>query len=132
MKILIFLFSLSLIFTDCNFISLKEVYDYNEVDILPSFGDSENDLEHFVNDNLMWPSPEFGYSGKVICKVRVKKNGDVEFLAIERSLCPQCDIEAKRLINIMPKWKPAIKDGKKVSCIIFIPVKFEIDYLEKN
>lgn len=132
MKILIFLVSLGLIFTDCNFISLKEIYNYNEVDIIPSFGSSRDDLEHFFNDNLIWPSPEFGYSGKVICKVKVKKNGEVEFLAIERSLCYHCDIEAERVINIMPKWNPAIKDGKKVSCIIFIPVKFEIDYLEKS
>ena len=37
-----------------------------------------------------------------------------------------CDEEVIRLINMMPVWKPGMKDGKQVRVKLNIPVEFKL------
>ena len=43
-----------------------------------------------------------------------------------QSLHPLCDIEAKRIIMAMPKWKPGFKNGQPVRVKYTVPILFKL------
>jgi len=47
-------------------------------------------------------------------------------LQLQRSGCPECNQEAIRLINLMPKWIPGGINGKIAKSFMQIPEKFKI------
>jgi CarboxypepD_reg-like domain/Gram-negative bacterial TonB protein C-terminal len=59
-------------------------------------------------------------AGSVQVSFEVDKNGEPINMKVEKSLCPKCDEEAKRLIKDGPKWKqPASKKGRTKVTINF-------------
>ena len=54
----------------------------------------------------------------------VERNGEIKRTKVLRSVSPELDAEACRVIKAMPRWKPGKKDGKKVACIMNIPISF--------
>ena len=104
----------------------KIIYEINEVDMPPQFYGGETKMELFIKENLKWPSEDFGYSGNVIINAKVNEDGQLDSIRIKKSLCSFCDNEAKRVVSIMPDWKPAIKNNKIVKCRIDIPIRFEM------
>ena len=38
--------------------------------------------------------------------------------------CSNCEVEARRVADLMPKWKPGKQSGKPVNCYYMLPVKF--------
>lgn len=67
--------------------------------------------------------------GLVYVKFVVDKNGSITNVrtANEGALIrPDLALEAIRVVKGMPKWRPAQKDGKAVSCEMTLPVKFKL------
>jgi outer membrane biosynthesis protein TonB len=59
-------------------------------------------------------------AGSVQVSFEVDKNGEPINMKVEKSLCPKCDEEAKRLIKDGPKWKQsASKKGRTKVTINF-------------
>jgi len=40
----------------------------------------------------------------------------------EISECPECSIEALRVVSIMPKWNPGIANGQTVNKTVTFPI----------
>jgi protein TonB len=70
---------------------------------------------------------EMEVGGKCYLRFVVDLDGGISNVVILRGVesCPQCDKEAKRLIENMPKWIPAKINGKQVKSISNAIVKFE-------
>jgi len=98
---------------------------YLKVDKLPMFDRGKSDIDSFINENLSWPRG-FDGQGTVLVSFVVKKDGSVSNLSIVRSLCKSCDEEVFRLFELMPEWEPAIKDGKTVDVLLYLPILFKI------
>ncbi len=64
--------------------------------------------------------------GKVIIGFVVEKDGRLTNFKIERKLWPEFDKEALRVIRKMPRWKPALLNGKPVRCNYTIPINFTL------
>ncbi len=62
--------------------------------------------------------------GRVNVSFIIDENGKVKDVKIIRSIHPLIDIEALRLINAMPDWKPAKANGKQVKSKQILPVMF--------
>ncbi len=89
----------------------------------PEPADGWENYDTYVSNNLEVPedvkTKQVG-SGAVEVSFEVNKNGQPVNIKVEKSLCPKCDAEAKRLIKEGPKWKQnATKKGKTTVTISF-------------
>lgn len=85
-------------------------------------------LTRFINKTLKYPviASENGIEGTVLCTFTVTEDGTITDAKITNGIDPSLDKEALRIINAMPKWTPAEKDGKKVETPINLPIVFNI------
>jgi hypothetical protein len=63
----------------------------------------------------------------VVAKFIVNADGSVSNPEIKKSLHVDCDAQVIRVIEAMPNWIPAQKDGNAVAVSMMLPVKFKLD-----
>ena len=85
-----------------------------DLDVLPSFIGGQNALSQYMNDNLQYPdaAEKKGVEGKVYVLFNVEKDGTITDVKVGKSVDPDLDQEAVRLVKNMPKWEPGRKRGK--------------------
>jgi hypothetical protein len=82
-------------------------------------------ISNYLVNNLRWiPEPEC--NGRVIIKCVVEKDGELSNFQFLRKLCPEHDQEALRVLEEMPPWEPARKNGKIVRSYVVIPLTFRL------
>jgi protein TonB len=66
--------------------------------------------------------------GRVTLRFVVGKDGSIENVTVAKGVpnCPECDKEAIRVVKAMPKWKPAMHEGKVVRSYFNLPITFRI------
>ena len=62
----------------------------------------------------------------------VGKDGVIRNIEVIRGVDPSLDLEATRVISMMPKWKPGMQKGKEVSVKYTVPVTFRLQGKEDN
>ena len=86
-------------------------------------------LQSYINRNLKYPqiSRENNSQGRVIVRFIIDSNGVVTSPQVVRS-SGDCnlDMEAVRVIESMPKWKPGKHKGKPVRVLFTFPVIFRL------
>lgn len=128
-----FLCTFSLCFT-----SIKAQADYTEInedesiysiaDEMPAFPGGKDSLLKFIEQNLKFPN-ELAYNNfkaTVYVSFVVGKKGLLENIQILRgSGVSKVDEEAKRLMRIMPTWKPGKNSNQAVRVVQYLPIRFE-------
>lgn len=71
---------------------------------------------------------ELEISGKVYVKFVVTSTGEISKVQLVKGIedCRECDDEAIRLVKAMPRWKPAMNDGKTVDSWFTLPISFVV------
>ncbi|PBQ32420.1 hypothetical protein CNR22_11780 [Sphingobacteriaceae bacterium] len=66
--------------------------------------------------------------GKVMLKFVINTEGCIERISVENGIenCQACDKEAVRVLNAMPRWKPARLKGKAVKTYFRLPFLFKL------
>lgn len=94
---------------------LKKEIENEEVDedAVPSVGWTE--YNSYINNNLVFPDEarEKNIHGEVEVFVKLKNNGDISEIKVNKPLCASCDAEAVRLVKEGPKWDVKNKKAKK-------------------
>ena len=67
-----------------------------------------------------------GVQGRVMVDFIIDKEGKVTDVRVVRSVDPELDAEAVRVISASPKWKPGKLKGNKVRTSLTIPVEFRL------
>lgn len=95
---------------------------------MPEFPGGVDNLMSFLSQNIKYPIDmmEDKVQGKVIAQFTVGKDGSLSDIKIARSLHPAGDKEAIRVISIMPKWTPGIKEDELVSVRYTLPINFRM------
>jgi len=85
-------------------------------------------LYAYLNANLQYPTESVKDSIQGIQTVSfiINVEGNPEKIQFGESLGSPFEIEARRLIENMPAWKPATLNGKPVSSKLALPITFEI------
>jgi protein TonB len=109
----------------------KEDKIYTFVDEEPEFPGGYQAMMAYIQKNFNYPQVaiENNIQGKAYVKFVVKGDGTVSQVQIERGIpgCPECDKEAKRVVNGMPGWKAGKVNGKSVSSVFRLPITFELE-----
>lgn len=100
---------------------------FSSVEKMPEFPGKSEGLKNFLKKHLKYPEhlKNAGIAGNVFVEFIVDKDGSVIEVKILRSIHPDLDKEAIRVIKLTSKmWKPGRQDGKAVKVQMVIPVKF--------
>lgn len=102
------------------------VYQPFEVDSAATPRGGVSVLETYLRVNTRKPvmAQVANVAGKVVVNAVVEPDGRVSSLSILRSLRPDCDREAIRVMRLFNAWKPAQKGGIAVRQAISYPVSF--------
>lgn len=84
-------------------------------------------MDYFKNAKANSAAYSSGSEVKVIVKFVIEADGSITHPEISRSVTPELDSEAIRMVKNMPRWTPYKKNGVPVSCIFLLPVVFHID-----
>jgi len=59
-------------------------------------------------------------------KLKIKEFREVTNVKVEKSVNPDLDAEALRVISSMPDWNPGENDGTKVTAKMSLPINFKL------
>jgi protein TonB len=97
-------------------------------DVPAEFPGGLKEFSKFLEKEIRYPkdAAKARVNGKVFIQFVVTKDGfvDHESINIIKGLHKSCDEEAIRLVKLLPKWKPATKDGEPVKCKFVLPMTF--------
>ena len=126
-----FLFSFSQVFfaqdTANSSLSDSIVYSKIAVEEQAEFPGGYNALQQYIKQNLKWPKVEGPCEivGKVYVEFTIETDGSVKDVKVIKGLSAAFDKEAIRVVESMPKWKPAMEKGKPVQMKFTIPITFK-------
>lgn len=95
---------------------------------MPYFPGGQELLLKYLAVNIKYPASavKAKKQGRVIVTFIVQKDGSITHAKIARSIDPELDAEALRVVKGMPKWTPGTQLGKPVSVKYTLPVKFSL------
>ena len=99
---------------------------FGAMEEMASFPGGRAALMKYIADNIRAPKEclEGAASGRVIVGFTVNEDGSLSDIKIMRSLSPELDEEAIRVVKSMPRWKPAKQNGKAIKSKFTLPVTF--------
>ena len=111
--------------------SYDDVVSYYDCDQRPVFLYSPEItpfMEKWVYPNLKYPESAVraGVQGRVMVDFIIDKEGKVTDVRVVKSVDPELDEEAVRVVSASPKWKPGRMGGRKVRTSVTVPVEFRL------
>ena len=102
------------------------VYDVTET--MPQFPGGQGVMMKYLAANIKYPASavKAKKQGRVIVAFVIQKDGSVTNARIVKSVDPELDAEALRIVKAMPNWTPGTQDGKPVDVNYTIPVVFSL------
>lgn len=102
---------------------------YNMVEQKPSFPGGESAMFRWISENMKYPATaaENNVQGRVLVSFIVEKDGSISTIKIVRSVSPELDAEARRIVSKMPKWSPGRINGKPVRVTYYLPLSFRLN-----
>ena len=104
----------------------EEIIEFPDVEA--EFIGGPQALMQYIQKNVQYPatSIEMNEQGKVYLSFVVEPDGSITNVAVERGVSPDLDREAKRVIRVMPKWKPGESKAKKSRTRCRLPINFQL------
>ena len=95
---------------------------------MPRFPGGEAEMMKYLSQNIQYPpsAAKNNVEGRVILQFVVEKDGQIGEVKIVRSVDPELDAEAVRVIKTMPNFIPGRQDGKPVAVWYTIPISFKL------
>ena len=94
----------------------------------PEFPGGIDSLMNFLRENLRYPQEARtqGVEGTVYVSFIVETNGSVTNAAVIRGIEESVDAEAKRVVQMFPKWTPGKQNNEAVRVRFVVPIKFKL------
>ena len=107
----------------------EEQVIFQVVEEMPDFPGGMKECMKFLARNMKYPmaAQEAKIEGRVVVQFVVDRDGSVNDIKVVRSISPQLDAEAVRVIGLMPKWNPGKQRGKAVAVKYTMPIQFRLD-----
>lgn len=95
---------------------------------LPTYPDGADALYKFLGQNIKYPKEarDKKIQGNVFLSFMVNTDGTIEDIKVVKGIGGGADEEAVRVLKLMKKWNPAMKDGKPVKAAYSLPIKFAL------
>ncbi len=109
----------------------KPVEEEKVIDVvehMPVFPGGVSELMAYLSKNIRYPviCQETGIQGRVVCQFIVERDGSISNIKVVRSVDPNLDKEAVRVLKAMPHWIPGMQNGRAVRVRYNLPVTFRL------
>lgn len=103
-------------------------FNFHIVEDLPKFPGGAVEFMKWLTRNLQYPAVARTRKtqGKVVAVFYVEKDGNITGISVVQSLSPECDREALRVLNKMPRWEPGIQNDQPCRTKVSIPIVFKL------
>ena len=101
---------------------------YESVEQMPEFPGGMEEMMKFLQMNIQYPAnaAKNNVEGRVILQFVVEKDGQIGDVKVARSVDPELDAEALRVVKSMPNFIPGRQDGKPVAVWYTLPINFKL------
>ena len=101
---------------------------FDVVEQMPQYPGGPQALFEFLAKNIRYPeaAEKAGHHGRVIATFVVLKDGSISHAKIVKSVSPELDEEALRVLNAMPNWTPGMQNGEAVNVKYTVPISFAL------
>ncbi|MEI7508740.1 MAG: energy transducer TonB [Flavobacterium sp.] len=101
-----------------------KIYTSAGVEVQPEFPGGNDKLFSYISKNMELSDDmkENEVKGKIVASFILERDGSISNIKIIRDLGFGTGIQAERALKKMPRWNPAIQNGKKVRCSFMIPI----------
>ena len=114
--------------------AVEEVVEEEEIPFIlvqqkPSFeGGDASAFTKWVNSQIVYPqaAQAAGTEGRVVLKFKVGKDGSVQNVKVIKSVDPELDAEAVRVVSSSPAWTPGQQNGEPVAVSYTFPVIYKL------
>ncbi len=102
--------------------------NFHIVEDLPQYPGGAVEFMKWLTRNLRYPhnARRKKVQGRVVAVFYVEKDGSISGIQITESLSPECDREARRVLSLMPHWKPGIQNDQPCRTKVCIPIVFKL------
>ena len=102
---------------------------YTYVGINPYFPGGDAALLHFLQQNIYYPNKarNKNIQGRVLVRFTVMEDGSTSDVHVIKSLDPNLDAEAVRVVKLLPKFIPGYVQGKAVKVYFNLPIVFRLN-----
>ena len=99
---------------------------YQNPDIVPRYKKGDEAMRQFIADHIRVTPHMTAASGQVLVRVAcvVERNGRLSAMRVVQSADSLYDAEAIRVLKLMPRWKPARVERKRVRSLVVVDVPF--------
>ena len=106
----------------------QEKVIFQVVEEMPEFQGGMGEAMKFLAKNIKYPvaAQQAKIEGRVIVQFVVERDGSISDIHTMRSVSPELDAEAIRVVSLMPKWKPGKQRGKAVPVKYTMPIMFRL------
>lgn len=106
--------------------SYKEVYEYDFVDVKPTFPGGDTKLVCYINETRRYPASAYqrGVEGRVTCSFVINADGSVSHITVLKGVEPSLNQEAVRIFSKMPDWEAGRINGNAVPVRVIWSVPF--------
>ena len=103
-------------------------HQYQSRAIEPSFKGGIENFYQYLSHAVHYPARAKlnGIQGKVLISFVIKKNGQLKDIKILRSVSPEIDAEALRVMKLSPNWQPGMLLGMPVNVQYTMPLNFAL------
>lgn len=104
----------------------RKVFDL--VEQMPRFPGGEAALMRYLAEQIRYPKQahDNGTQGRVVVQFVVGKDGAVSDTKVLRSVDPELDAEAMRVVSTLPAFQPGMNGGKAVAVWYTLPIAFKL------
>jgi TonB family protein len=101
---------------------------YESVEQMPEFPGGQAEMMKYLAQNIQYPAnaAKNNVEGRVAVQFVIEKDGRIGEVKIARSVDPELDAEALRVVKSMPNFIPGRQDGKPVAVWYTIPISFKL------
>ena|SRR6188768_3177721 len=109
--------------------SLESCKVYMRVDEMPQYPGGDSAMKKYIATSIRYPqlAIENGIQGTVEVILVIRPDGSIRDTKIRNGIGGNCEEEAIRVINSMPKWKAGKLKGQTVSVLLTVPVIFDLN-----
>lgn len=101
---------------------------FEVVEVMPQYPGGTEAMMKYLAANIKYPKKaiDTNTQGRVVVSFIVEADGSISNVHTLRSISPELDAEALRVVKAMPKWKPGRQKGKAVRVKYALPVQFKM------
>ncbi len=95
----------------------------------PEFEGGIEAMYKFIYKNVKYPASarRMNVEGSVYVGFVVDADGKISEASVIKGISADCDKEALRVVQLMPKWRPGKQSGRAVRVKYVLPIKYKLD-----